>query len=212
MIDKLAASKILPILTFDDADHALPTGEALLTGGMTCAEVTFRTPAAAPAIRRIAARFPDLALGAGTIITVAQAEEALAAGATYLIAPGFSAEVATYCRQHAVPYFPGVMTPTDIMQAMAHGLTTLKLFPAEAAGGVRFLKALAGPFFNVRFIPTGGVSQQNLADYLRLPNVTACGGSWIASRALIRSQNVAQIADNAAQALSTARQGISVKR
>lgn len=201
LITQLETISLMPILTIADAERAVPTVEALIAGGINCGEVTFRTAAAAESIRRIATTFPDFLVGAGTIITVAQAETALAAGAQYLIAPGFSAELAQFCQRNSVPFFPGVMTGSEVTTAMLHGIETLKLFPASAAGGIPLLKAFAGPFFNIKFMPTGGINANNLADYLRLPNVITCGGSWFTSSA----ENKAQITQRAADAVATVR-------
>lgn len=197
---QLSEIGLMPILTIKEAETAVPTAQALIAGGINCGEVVFRTAAAAESIRRIAAAFPDFLVGAGTIITVAQAEEALAAGAQYLIAPGFSAELAQFCQANNVPLFPGVMTGSEVTAALLHGLDTLKLFPAAAAGGIPLLKAFAGPFYNVKFMPTGGINADNLADYLRLPNIVTCGGSWFTKQA-----TYAQITERAAAAMETVR-------
>ena len=203
---QLSQIGLMPILTLDDAATAAPTAEALIAGGINCGEVTFRTPAAAESIRQISAAHPDFLVGAGTIITVAQTKAALEAGAQYLIAPGFSAEVAAFCQQQNVPLFPGVMTPSDVTQAMAVGLTTLKLFPAGAAGGIPLLKAFAGPFYNIDFVPTGGVNADNLADYLRLPNVSLCGGSWLTKGDVIARGDYAEVERLSAEAVAIVQQ------
>ncbi len=176
---------LVPVVAIDDARDAVKLGEALIAGGLPCAEITFRTAAAEDAIRNMAAAFPDMLVGAGTVISVPQAEQAVNAGAKYIVSPGFDAGVVDWCLAHDVPITPGVMTPTEITMALAKGLEVLKFFPAEAGGGIPMLKAIGGPFVGVKFIPTGGISAGNLADYLRLPMVHACGGSWIVSKKLI---------------------------
>lgn len=176
-LDKLSQIGVLPIITLDDPETAVPVAEALIAGGIHCGEVTFRTPAAAESIARISKAFPDFELGAGTIISIDQAKAALDAGARYLIAPGFSNDLARFCQEKETLFFPGVMTPTDVTNGIVAGLSVLKFFPAGAAGGIKLLKAFAGPFHQIKFAPTGGINAENLADYLSLPNVSFCGGS-----------------------------------
>ena len=183
--EKLGEIGIIPVVAVDDAETAVPLGQALLEGGLPCAEITFRTAAAEDAIRNMSAAFPDILVGAGTVLTVAQAEQAAAAGAKFVVTPGFDAAVVDWCLANNLPITPGVMTPTDINQAIAKGLNILKFFPAEAAGGVKALKAIGGPYVGLKFIPTGGISADNLADYLSLPMVHACGGSFMVKKQLI---------------------------
>jgi 2-dehydro-3-deoxyphosphogluconate aldolase / (4S)-4-hydroxy-2-oxoglutarate aldolase len=180
MIARLRALRVLPVIVIDDAAHALALAAALIEGGLPCAEVTFRTAAAADSIRRITDAYPTVLVGAGTVLTPQQAADARTAGASFVVAPGFSPPVVDYCLEHAVPVFPGVCTPTEIEAALIKGLRVLKFFPAEPLGGVKFLKAIAAPYRGVEFIPTGGITRQNLRVYLEMPNVVACGGSWMA--------------------------------
>ncbi len=182
---RLGEIGIIPVVAIDDADTAVALGQALLDGGLPCAEITFRTAAAADAIQKMSAALPDVLVGAGTVLTVEQAEKAAAAGAKFVVTPGFDAAVVDWCLANDMPITPGVMTPTDINQAIAKGLKILKFFPAEAAGGVKALKAIGGPYVGLKFIPTGGISADNLADYLRLPMVHACGGSFMVTKQLI---------------------------
>ena len=182
---RLGEIGIIPVVAIDDADTAVALGQALLDGGLPCAEITFRTAAAADAIQKMSAALPDVLVGAGTVLTVEQAEKAAAAGAKFIVTPGFDAAVVDWCLANDMPITPGVMTPTDINQAIAKGLKILKFFPAEAAGGVKALKAIGGPYVGLKFIPTGGISADNLADYLRLPMVHACGGSFMVTKQLI---------------------------
>ncbi|NJN19666.1 MAG: bifunctional 4-hydroxy-2-oxoglutarate aldolase/2-dehydro-3-deoxy-phosphogluconate aldolase [Oscillochloris sp.] len=191
---------VVPVITIERADAALPLARALHAGGIPCAEITFRTAAATAAIARIAGALPDMLVGAGTVLTVAQAEQAVAAGARFLVSPGFAPALAAWCRTRSIPLLPGVATPTEVMQALDYDLRVLKFFPAEEAGGVAMLRALAGPFAQVRFVPTGGISPANLRDYLALPNVIACGGSWMAGSRLINTGQWAEITSLAAQA------------
>ena len=181
----LGDTGLIPVVAIDDAANAPRLGEALLKGGLPCAEITFRTPAAAESIRQMAVAFPDMVIGAGTVLSVAQAEKAVDAGAKFIVAPGFDGSVVDWCINNHIPITPGVITPSEISAAIAKGLEILKFFPAEAAGGVKMLKAVGGPFGGVKFIPTGGISAANLAEYLQLPMVHACGGSWIVKQQLI---------------------------
>ncbi len=171
-------SRIVPVVVINQADRAEALGEALVAGGIPVAEVTLRTAAAVAAIRRMSAN-QDLLVGAGTVLTADQVDQAVEAGAQFIVSPGFSAAVVRRAQQQGLPVFPGAVTPTEIMAALDLGLTTLKFFPANVYGGPAALKALGAPFPQVRFVPTGGVSAGNLADYLSLPSVAAVGGSWM---------------------------------
>ncbi|HUK76064.1 MAG TPA: bifunctional 4-hydroxy-2-oxoglutarate aldolase/2-dehydro-3-deoxy-phosphogluconate aldolase [Thermoleophilia bacterium] len=185
----LGALLVVPVVEIGCADDAVPLARALLDAGLPCAEITFRTAAAARAIAAIAAEVPEVRVGAGTVLNVAQAEAALAAGAGFLVAPGFDSAVVALALERGVPIVPGVCTPTEVGLALAQGLSVVKLFPAEAAGGVKYLKALAAPFGGVRFVPTGGISADNLAAYLAVDQVVACGGSWMVKKRLIADHN-----------------------
>ena len=178
--ETFARHRLIPVVSLPEVDRAAPLADALVEAGLPCVEVTFRTPAAEDAIRSLAKR-SDLFVAAGTVLTIDQANRAVGAGASCLLSPGTDPEVIDWCMDKGVDIIPGVATPTDILHAMRLGLSTLKFFPAEAMGGPSALKAIAGPFPELRFIPTGGISPDNLADYLALPNVLACGGSWIAN-------------------------------
>lgn len=187
----VTTSRIVPVVVIKQAERAEQLGEALVAGGVPVAEVTFRTAAAAEAIRRMSAN-PDLLVGAGTVLNVEQVDAAVDAGARFIVSPGFSADVVRRAQAHGLPVFPGTVTPTEIMAALDLGLTTLKFFPAGIYGGPA-LKALAAPFPQVRFIPTGGVSAANLGDYLSLPCVAAVGGSWMVPAAAIDAGDAATI-------------------
>ncbi len=185
IIDALGRLGLVPVVKVENTEQALGVARALLEAGLPCAEITFRTTAAEECIRRIAREFPDVITGAGTVLTPEQAQRAVAAGARYIVSPGFSSAVIEWCLTHEVPVMPGVATSTEIMMALDKGLSLVKFFPSEALGGVRMLEALGAVFGTVRFVPTGGISAANLADYLRLPSVFAVGGSWMVSGKLL---------------------------
>ena len=177
VLERIASMRIVPMIVIDDPDDAVPLARALSDGGLPCVEVTFRTPRAVEALRRIAGELPDVLVGAGTVLTPAQVAEARAAGARFVVAPGFNAGVVEFCQSVELPVFPGVCTPTEIEMALGAGLSVLKFFPAEPIGGLPFLKAVAAPYTTVSFMPTGGIGPSNLASYLAFPRVVACGGS-----------------------------------
>jgi len=209
MAEALAALSrigLVPVITIESPHDAVPLARALLDGGIGCAEVTFRTPAAAEAIHGISSTCGELLVGAGTVLTVEQAEQATQAGAQYVVAPGFDPAVVGWCQERNVPVIPGVATPTEISMALARGLSLLKFFPAEPMGGVQTLQALAAPFAGVQFIPTGGITTANLPRYLALPDVAACGGSWMAKEAMISAGEFAEIASLSRQARAIVRQ------
>ena len=178
MIDRLQSLKLIPVVALEDADDAEPLADALCAGGLSVAEITLRTDSAIDVIRRLGAR-DDFLLGAGTVHSAEQAEEVVEAGAQFIVTPGFNPRTVTWCQQNNVPVFPGIATPTDLEMALEHNIEVVKFFPAETLGGVTALKAFSGPYGNVRFIPTGGISASNLSDYLALSSVLACGGSWM---------------------------------
>ena len=185
---------VLPVIALERAEDAVPLARALLVGGINCAEITFRTPAAAEAIRRMSGEVDEMLVGAGTVLTVQQAEQAILAGAQYIVSPGFDAVVVDWCQKQGIPVLPGVATPTEINMALARDVKLLKFFPAEEFGGIRMLKALHGPYPDVRFIPTGGINATNLAQYLTLSNVVACGGSWMATGSMLSRGQFDEIA------------------
>ena len=200
LVEQLRRLRIVPVIVIDDPTNAVPLAQALTDGGLPCAEVTFRTPRAADALRRITAEVPSLLAGAGTVLTREQAARARDAGARFIVAPGFSPAVVDYALEHDLPMFPGVCTPTEIEAALAKGLDVLKFFPAEPMGGVAFLKAICGPYAGVRFMPTGGVSAANVGSYLALPQVVACGGSWMAPADWIAGKQFDRIRETTRQA------------
>lgn len=177
---------IVPVVKLDSPDDALPLGKALLAGGLACAEITFRTDAAEESIRRICAGLPNMLVGAGTVVTTDQVDRALAAGAQFIVTPGFNPATVKYCIHKGVAVFPGCSNAGAIEQAMELGLTNLKFFPAEQSGGLPMIKALCGPFTKVKFMPTGGINEKNLNEYLAFDKILACGGSWMVKDSLIR--------------------------
>ena len=203
MVETLRRLRIVPVITIKEAESAVPLGRALSDGGLPCAEVTFRTAGAAEAIRRIAGELPEMLVGAGTVLTPEQAAEARAAGAKFVVSPGFSPRVVDYCLENEIPIFPGVCTPTEIEAALEKGLRVLKFFPAEFVGGTAFLKAVGAPYGMVEFIPTGGVNTGNIGSYLALKNVVACGGSWMAPPDWISSGDFDRIREETQKAVQT---------
>lgn len=200
LLDQLEEIGVMPVITIDNADDAVSLAKALQAGGIPCGEFTFRTSAAADAIQRVAEALPDFLVGAGTVLNVEQGKAAVAAGSRFIISPGFSPQLASYCSFANVLYLPGIMTPTELMAALDHGINTVKFFPAKVAGGLPALKAMAAPFPQVRFMPTGGVNVDNLADYLSHPRIVSCGGSWLTPKGLIADGKFDQITSIAAEA------------
>jgi 2-dehydro-3-deoxyphosphogluconate aldolase/(4S)-4-hydroxy-2-oxoglutarate aldolase len=176
--NRVLAQRIIPVVAIHNAKDADPLADALIAGGLPSAEITFRTEAAEAAIKAMARR-GDITVGAGTVLTVEQAQKAIGAGAGFVVAPGLNPKVVRFCLDNNIPVTPGVATPTDIETAMSLGLEILKFFPAEAFGGLKTLKAMSAPYQAVKFIPTGGLNAQNVVDYLKFPKVAAVGGSWI---------------------------------
>jgi 2-dehydro-3-deoxyphosphogluconate aldolase/(4S)-4-hydroxy-2-oxoglutarate aldolase len=184
ILERISKLKLIPMVVMDHAEHAGPFGDALVSGGLPVAEITFRTAAAEPAIRELAKR-GDLLVGAGTVLSKELADRAIDAGAQFVVAPGTNPDVVEHVLKRGGTMIPGVISPTEIEFALSLGVSTLKFFPAETMGGVVMLKALAGPYPDVRFIPTGGITPELLPSYLKLASVTACGGSWLAPRDLL---------------------------
>jgi len=202
---RLAELRVVPVVSIDDAADAVGLADALRDGGLPIVEVTFRTAAAADAIARIRAACPGVLVGAGTVLDAATVDRAVDAGAAFIVAPGFGPAVVARAAEHGVAMLPGAVTPTEIEMALAAGLRLVKFFPAEASGGVRYIRAVAAPYRDVRFVPTGGVTPANLADYLAVPAVAACGGTWIAPSDAIREHRWDAIASSAAGAVAIVR-------
>ena len=202
VLDTLRKLKLVPVIVIDDPKSAPALGRALAEGGLPCAEVTLRTPAAREALTRLTSECPEVLAGAGTVLTPSQAREALDAGAKFIVAPGFNPSVVDYCLENDVPVFPGVATPSEIEAAMTRDLTVLKFFPAEPLGGVSYLKAISAPYGALEFMPTGGISIQNVGAYLAFPKVVACGGSWMAPSDWIAAGEFARIAEEVRNAVA----------
>lgn len=200
----LAAARLVPVVVLDDAADADPLAAALVEGGLPVAEVTFRTAAAADAIRAMSDR-GDVLVGAGTVLTPAQVDQAVAAGASYVVSPGLSRAVVERCREHGVLPLPGAVTATEIQAALELGLSTVKFFPAGTSGGAKAVAALSAPFGGVTFVPTGGVGAANLHEYLALPSVVAVGGSWMVPTDLVRAGDFAGVTRLTAEAVALAR-------
>ncbi len=206
-LQQACAFGVIPVVEIDDLADADALAETLLEAGLGVVEITFRTEAAADIIARIAERHPDMLVGAGTVVSTENLDRAVQAGARFALAPGLSPRMLAAAAAAGLPYVPGAMTPSDLQAGIEHGLDTFKFFPAQPAGGIPFLRAIAAPFalHGLRFIPTGGVSQANLAEWLREPAVAAVGGTWIANRATIRGGDWTGIGRNAAAAVQAAR-------
>jgi len=201
LLAELASHLLVPVVVIDDARTADSLGNALVAGGLPVAEITFRTTAGLESLRRLAAR-GDLLVGAGTVLTPAQVDQAVAAGAKYIVSPGLSRAVVERCLEHQVLPLPGAVTATEVQAALELGLTTVKFFPAESSGGAAAVRALAAPFTDVGFMPTGGIGPKNLADYLALPAVRAVGGSWMVPRDVL--DDTARITELTEQAVHLA--------
>ena len=203
MLKQLSLAGLVPVIKIKDAQDAVPLCAALKKGGLPVAEITFRTDAAEESIRRVHEALPDVLLGAGTVLTCDQADRAWNAGAGYIVSPGLNPDVVRHCLEKGYPVLPGCANPSDIEAALALGLKTVKFFPAEALGGLKMLKALAGPYGDVRFVPTGGINEKNVGEYLAFPKIAACGGSWMVPDDAIAAKDWDRIESLARQAVQT---------
>lgn len=176
---------VVPVVVLNDAKDAAPLAKALCEGGLPCAEVTFRTEAAEESIRIMTTEYPEMFVGAGTVLTIDQVDRAVAAGAKFIVSPGFDPEIVDYCLSKDIPVYPGCITPSEVAQAVKRGLKVVKFFPAEQFGGVSTIKALAAPYVGVKFMPTGGMNANNLESYLSCDKIVACGGSWMVKGSLV---------------------------
>ncbi len=184
---KLEDLGVVPVVVLDDAKDAVPLAKALVEGGLPCAEVTFRTAAAEESIKLMKEAYPDMVLAAGTVLTTEQVDRAVAAGATLIVSPGFDPEIVDYCISKNIPVCPGLVTPSEMAQAVKRGLTRVKFFPAEAAGGLKMITAMTAAYTTVRVMPTGGINQKNIGDYLKSSKIFCCGGSWMVKGDLIKA-------------------------
>lgn len=185
--EQFAKYGVVPVVVLNDAKDAAPLADALCEGGLPCAEVTFRTDAAEESIRIMSEKYPEMLVGAGTVLTIDQVDRAVAAGAKFIVSPGFDPEIVDYCISKDIPVFPGCITPSEVAQAVKRGLKTVKFFPAEQAGGVAMIKAMAAPYTMVKFMPTGGINAKNLKEYLSCDKIFACGGSWMVKGDLVKA-------------------------
>ena len=201
----LAERRVVPVVTVENGDQAVQLAVALEAGGLPLMEVTFRSDAAAEAIKRVTAEHSEMTVGAGTVLSVAQVEAAMEAGAEFIVAPGFNPTVVDYCLDHKIPVTPGIATPSELEWALERGITVLKFFPAEQSGGVGYLKAMSAPYRGVKFMPTGGITPGNLSSYLSLPSVVACGGTWMVKLDMIRAGEFDRITRLTAEAVEIAR-------
>ena len=195
VIEQLSRIGIVPVIAIDDAEKAVPLAKALVAGGLPAAEVTFRTAAGEEAIRRIAAEVPEMLVGAGTVLSTQQVDEAKAAGAQFVVTPGMDPDIVAYCQKIGMQIFPGCSTPTDLHTAYKFGLNVVKFFPAEQSGGLAKIKAMSAPFSMLKFMPTGGISLKNLAEYIKNPVIAACGGSYMVTADLIDNGKWDEITD-----------------
>ena len=201
MLKQIESFGVVPVVVLNDAKDAAPLAKALCEGGLPCAEVTFRTEAAEESIRIMATEFPEMVIGAGTVLTIDQVDRAVGAGAKFIVSPGFDPEIVDYCISKNIPVLPGCITPSEVTQAVKRGLEVVKFFPAEQFGGVATIKALAAPFTSVRFMPTGGISAKNLADYLGFKKIIACGGSWMVKGDMVAAGEFDKIKEMTAEAV-----------
>lgn len=197
---------VVPVVVLNDAKDALPLADALCEGGLACAEVTFRTAAAEESIRLMAEKHPEMLVGAGTVLTIEQVDRAVAAGAKFIVSPGFDPEIVDYCLSKDIPVFPGCITPSEVAQAVKRGLKVVKFFPAEQAGGVAMIKAMAAPYTMVKFMPTGGINAKNLHSYLECDKILCCGGSWMVKGDLIKAGEFDKIREMTKEAVALAKE------
>ena len=187
VLEEISKIGIVPVIALDDVKDAEPLAKALIEGGLPCAEVTFRTKAAEESIKIMSSKFPELLVGAGTVLTIEQAYKAVAAGAKFIVSPGFNPKVVKHCIEKDIPVTPGCSSPSDVEQAIELGLEVVKFFPAEAAGGLNMIKSMAAPYVNMKFMPTGGINEKNVTSYLDFDKVIACGGSWMVNKDMVKA-------------------------
>ena len=201
LLNRVSELGVVPVVVLNDAKDAAPLAKALCEGGLPCAEVTFRTEAAEESIRIMHEQFPEMLLGAGTVLTTEQVDRAVAAGASFIVSPGFDPEIVDYCLEKDILVLPGCITPSEVAQAVKRGLEVVKFFPAEQFGGIATIKALAAPYTNTKFMPTGGISAKNLRDYLGFKKIVACGGSWMVKNDLVEAGKFDEIKALTAEAV-----------
>lgn len=203
VLEKIQKIGIVPVVVLDDAKDAAPLAKALCEGGLPCAEVTFRTAAAEESIRIMAKEFPDMLVGAGTVLTTEQVDRAVNAGAKFIVSPGLNPTVVKYCVDKGIPVTPGTSNPSDVEMAISLGLDVVKFFPAEQAGGINMIKAMAAPYTQMKFMPTGGINAKNINSYLAFDKILACGGSWMVKKDLVAAGEFDKIRDLTKEAVQT---------
>ena len=191
--EKFQKFGVVPVVVLEDTKDAVPLAKALVEGGLPCAEVTFRTEAAEESIRFMAEQFPEMLVGAGTVLTTEQVDAAVGAGAKFIVSPGFDPKIVDYCLEKDIPVFPGCITPSEVAQAVKRGLKVVKFFPAEPAGGLKYIRAIAAPYTMMKFMPTGGINPQNVREYLAYDRIAACGGSWMVKNTMIENNEFDRI-------------------
>lgn len=210
ILERIREIGVVPVIAISDVEKAVPLARALLAGGIPCAEVTFRTAEGEESIRRIAREVPEILLAAGTVLTTEQAGRAAEAGAQFVVSPGLNPKVAGHCIRNGITIVPGCATPSDMEAALEMGLDTVKFFPAEQAGGLAYIKACAAPYTKLKFMPTGGISAKNLAEYLRFGKIVACGGSWMVAKELLdggKFEEITRLCREASGIVKSARGG-----
>ncbi len=203
VLEKISKIGIVPVVVLNDANDAKPLAKALCEGGLPCAEVTFRTDAAEESIRIMVENYPEMLVGAGTVLTIEQVDRAVNAGAKFIVSPGLNPKIVKYCIDKNIPVTPGTSNPSDIEQALELGLEVVKFFPAEAAGGLKMIQSMAAPYTTMKFMPTGGISAKNINEYLAFPKILACGGSWMVSNDLVKSGDFDKIKELTKEAVMT---------
>ena len=206
VLEKIHELSIVPVVVINNAEDAVPLAKALIEGGLPCAEVTFRTAAAEESIRLISQAYPEMLVGAGTVLTTEQVDRAVAAGAKFIVSPGLNPKVVAYCVERNIPITPGCSNPSDVEQALEFGLEVVKFFPAEQAGGLDYIKAIAAPYVDMQFIPTGGINAENVRTYLGYNRIWACGGSWMVKGDMIKAKQFDKIRTLTAEAVQIARE------
>ncbi len=204
ILERLARAIVVPVVVLEDAKDAVPTANAMITGGVDVMEITFRTAAAPDAIKAVSENCPDMLVGAGTVLNVEQAKLAVSMGAKFIVSPGYDEEVVSWCVENGICVAPGCVTPTEIMAALKHGLKMVKFFPANVYGGLNAMKNLSAPFVGIKFLPTGGVNTANIKEYIDAPFIHAVGGSWVCPKADIAAGNFEKITKLCAEARQAA--------
>lgn len=206
LLEKIGQLGVVPVVVLDEPEDSIPLAQALCDGGLPCAEITFRTAAAEKSIQIMSEKFPEMLIGAGTVLTTEQVDHAISAGAKFIVSPGMNPRIVQHCWQKGIPVIPGCSTPSEIEQAIENGLDVVKFFPAEQAGGLSYIKAIAAPYVGMKFLPTGGINAKNLSSYLNYDRVLACGGSWMVKKDLIKNGDFKEITKLTKEAVKIAKE------